>query len=133
MRTHGAARVGIGGPVGSGKTALVERLIPCLRARGIDLAVITNDLVTHEDAERLRRTELLAPGFRQGWRQAARLESVRVRDEIFHAVCMMESAICAALAKRERRREAGSPGKGSTTGRGPSGRSRQRTARRHEG
>jgi urease accessory protein len=61
MRTHGAARVGIGGPVGSGKTALVERLIPCLHARGIDLAVITNDLVTHEDAERLRRTELLAP------------------------------------------------------------------------
>jgi urease accessory protein len=61
MRTHGAARVGIGGPVGSGKTALVERLIPHLHARGIDLAVITNDLVTHEDAERLRRTELLAP------------------------------------------------------------------------
>jgi urease accessory protein len=61
MRTRGAARVGIGGPVGSGKTALVERLIPCLHARGIDLAVITNDLVTHEDAERLRRTQLLAP------------------------------------------------------------------------
>jgi urease accessory protein len=60
MRTQGAARVGIGGPVGSGKTALVERLIPCLHARGIDLAVITNDLVTHEDAERLRRTKLLA-------------------------------------------------------------------------
>jgi urease accessory protein len=61
MRGHGAARVGIGGPVGSGKTALVERLIPCLHERGIDLAVITNDLVTHEDAERLRRTRLLAP------------------------------------------------------------------------
>jgi urease accessory protein len=61
MRSQGAARVGIGGPVGSGKTALVERLIPCLHRRGIDLAVITNDLVTHEDAERLRRTQLLAP------------------------------------------------------------------------
>ena len=35
-----AARIGIGGPVGSGKTALIERLIPCLAARGVDLAVI---------------------------------------------------------------------------------------------
>jgi urease accessory protein len=58
---RGAARIGIGGPVGSGKTALVERLIPHLHARGVDLAVITNDLVTHEDAERLRRTRLLPP------------------------------------------------------------------------
>jgi urease accessory protein len=55
----GAARIGIGGPVGSGKTALLERLIPLLRGRGIELAVITNDLVTHEDAERLRRANLL--------------------------------------------------------------------------
>ena len=59
--TKGAARVGIGGPVGSGKTALVERLIPLLLARGVDLAVITNDLVTHEDAERLRRSGLIDP------------------------------------------------------------------------
>jgi urease accessory protein len=58
---RGAARVGVGGPVGSGKTALIERLIPALRGRGVDLAVITNDLVTHEDAERLRRTRLLEP------------------------------------------------------------------------
>lgn len=57
----GAARVGIGGPVGSGKTALLEALIPRLIQRGVDLAVITNDLVTHEDAERLRRAELLDP------------------------------------------------------------------------
>ena len=57
----GAARVGVGGPVGSGKTALVERLIPLLRAEGIDLAVITNDLVTKEDAERLRRSRLIDP------------------------------------------------------------------------
>lgn len=56
-----AARVGIGGPVGSGKTALVERLIPALMARGIDLAVITNDLVTAEDAERIRRSGLIDP------------------------------------------------------------------------
>jgi len=56
-----AARVGIGGPVGSGKTALVERLIPALAARGIELAVITNDLVTREDAERVRRSGLIDP------------------------------------------------------------------------
>jgi len=55
------ARVGIGGPVGSGKTALVERLIPGLHARGVDLAIITNDLVTQEDADRIRRSRLIAP------------------------------------------------------------------------
>ena len=55
------ARVGIGGPVGSGKTALVERLIPAFMDRGIELAVITNDLVTQEDAERIRRSHLIAP------------------------------------------------------------------------
>ncbi|CAO4140177.1 urease accessory protein UreG [Methylorubrum thiocyanatum] len=56
-----AARIGIGGPVGSGKTALIERLIPALQARGVDLAVVTNDLVTKEDAERLRRSGLIDP------------------------------------------------------------------------
>jgi urease accessory protein len=57
----GAARVGIGGPVGSGKTALVERLIPRLLERGTNLAVITNDLVTQEDAKRLRESRLISP------------------------------------------------------------------------
>ena len=56
-----AARVGVGGPVGSGKTALVERLIPALTARGVDLAIVTNDLVTKEDAERIRRSGLIDP------------------------------------------------------------------------
>ncbi|MBR0740669.1 urease accessory protein UreG [Bradyrhizobium liaoningense] len=56
-----AARVGIGGPVGSGKTALVECLIPALINRGIDIAVITNDLVTAEDADRIRRSGLIDP------------------------------------------------------------------------
>lgn len=60
-RGRGAARVGIGGPVGCGKTALVERLIPIFQARNIDIAVVTNDLVTQEDAERLRRSGLIAP------------------------------------------------------------------------
>jgi urease accessory protein len=57
----GAARVGIGGPVGSGKTALIEQLIPRLVQRGVQVAVVTNDLVTSEDAERLRHSGLIDP------------------------------------------------------------------------
>jgi urease accessory protein len=53
--------VGIGGPVGSGKTALIEALIPELQRRSVDFAVVTNDLVTKEDAERLRRSGLIDP------------------------------------------------------------------------
>lgn len=60
-KPRGAARVGVGGPVGSGKTALLEQLIPRFIARGTDIAVITNDLVTAEDAERIRRSGLIAP------------------------------------------------------------------------
>lgn len=57
----GPARVGIGGPVGSGKTALIEKLIPAFKHRNIEIGVITNDLVTKEDAERLRKSGLIAP------------------------------------------------------------------------
>lgn len=57
----GPARIGIGGPVGSGKTALIERLLPAFAARGINVAVITNDLVTREDAERVKRSGLIDP------------------------------------------------------------------------
>jgi urease accessory protein len=57
----GAARVGVGGPVGSGKTALLEQLIPRFMKRGTNIAVVTNDLVTKEDAERIRRSGLIAP------------------------------------------------------------------------
>jgi len=60
QRHPGAARVGIGGPVGSGKTALLEQLIPRFIARGTKIAVITNDLVTKEDAERIQRSGLIA-------------------------------------------------------------------------
>ena len=53
-------RIGVGGPVGSGKTALVETL--CLRLRDrYDLAVITNDIYTREDADFLTRRGALAP------------------------------------------------------------------------
>jgi urease accessory protein len=60
-RHPGAARVGIGGPVGSGKTALLEQLIPRFIQRGTNIAVITNDLVTREDAERVKRSGLIDP------------------------------------------------------------------------
>ena len=60
-KDHSPARVGIGGPVGSGKTALIERLLPMLAASDIEVAVVTNDLVTKEDAERIRRSGLIAP------------------------------------------------------------------------
>jgi urease accessory protein len=56
-----AARVGIGGPVGSGKTSLVERLVAAFGQRGVSVAVITNDLVTAEDAERVRHSGLIDP------------------------------------------------------------------------
>ncbi|MFJ5921714.1 urease accessory protein UreG [Kitasatospora sp. NPDC092948] len=49
-------RIGIGGPVGSGKTALIEALVPLLIARGHRPAVITNDIYTQEDAQHVRRT-----------------------------------------------------------------------------
>jgi urease accessory protein len=54
-----AARMGIGGPVGSGKTALLEYIVPLLREQGIEVAVITNDLLTKEDAERLKSSGIL--------------------------------------------------------------------------
>ncbi|HIC33838.1 MAG TPA: urease accessory protein UreG, partial [Gammaproteobacteria bacterium] len=54
-----ALRVGIGGPVGSGKTTLVEAL--CKRMRGdYEIAVVTNDIYTHEDAEMLVRSQALS-------------------------------------------------------------------------
>ncbi len=51
-------RVGVGGPVGSGKTALVDRLCKQLRDR-LDIAVVTNDIYTKEDAEFLIRSQAL--------------------------------------------------------------------------
>ena len=57
--THGPFRVGVGGPVGSGKTTLVEVLCKRLRDR-FDLFVITNDIYTHEDQLILTRSGALA-------------------------------------------------------------------------
>jgi urease accessory protein len=56
-------KVGIGGPVGSGKTALVERLVPLLQAAGRCPAVVANDIFTREDQKILQRAldGILAP------------------------------------------------------------------------
>ena len=56
--TNGPLRVGIGGPVGSGKTTLTEQLCRALAHR-CDMAVITNDIYTREDAEYLMRAQVL--------------------------------------------------------------------------
>ena len=53
-------RVGIGGPVGTGKTALMDALCKRLRER-YDIAAITNDIYTEEDAQFLTRSGALAP------------------------------------------------------------------------
>jgi urease accessory protein len=48
-------RVGIGGPVGSGKTMLIEQIVPILSAKGYKAGIISNDVVSKEDAERMRQ------------------------------------------------------------------------------
>ena len=55
-----AFRVGVAGPVGSGKTALVDALCKAMRDR-YNLAVVTNDIYTQEDAQFLVRSQALAP------------------------------------------------------------------------
>ncbi|ROP91249.1 urease accessory protein [Stella humosa] len=57
--SNGPLRVGVGGPVGSGKTALVDRLCKAMRDRW-NLAVVTNDIYTKEDAEFLTRSGALS-------------------------------------------------------------------------
>ncbi len=58
MTKGNALRVGIGGPVGSGKTALVEALCKKMRSQ-YEIAVVTNDIYTQEDAEFLIRSQAL--------------------------------------------------------------------------
>ena len=63
VRAPGIPRVGIGGPVGSGKTALIEALVPLLLAAGHRPVIVTNDIFTTEDAQHVRATlaGVLAP------------------------------------------------------------------------
>jgi urease accessory protein len=60
MQDEQVLRVGVGGPVGSGKTALVDALCKRMRER-YQIAVVTNDIYTREDAEFLVRSGALAP------------------------------------------------------------------------
>src|SRR5262244_3399517 len=57
---NGPLRVGVGGPVGSGKTALVDRLCKHMR-QTYEIAVVTNDIYTKEDAQFLTRSGALVP------------------------------------------------------------------------
>ena len=54
--TKKITRIGIGGPVGSGKTAIIEAIAPMLLELGIKVLIITNDVVTTEDAKHVQRT-----------------------------------------------------------------------------
>ena len=58
MTMHGPLRVGIGGPVGAGKTTLTEHLCRAIAHR-CSMAVITNDIYTREDADYLTRAQVL--------------------------------------------------------------------------
>jgi len=59
FRPNGPLRVGIGGPVGAGKTTLTEMLCRALASR-LSMAVVTNDIYTRDDAEALMRAQVLA-------------------------------------------------------------------------
>jgi len=56
MSSRRIPRLGIGGPVGSGKTMLIEQVVPRLSSRGYKAGIVSNDVVSREDAERMRRT-----------------------------------------------------------------------------
>ena len=56
MGYRDVAKVGLGGPVGSGKTAMVQRIVPELVDRGYEVGVIANDIMTQEDADVFRES-----------------------------------------------------------------------------
>ena len=58
IKKHSAVRIGIGGPVGAGKTSLTAAIVKDLRDR-FSVGVITNDIYTKEDAEALMRMQVL--------------------------------------------------------------------------
>lgn len=74
-------RIGIGGPVGSGKTALIEAITPKLLEKGHKVLIITNDIVTTEDAKHVRKT----------------LKGVLIEDKIIG----VETGACPHTAVRE--------------------------------
>jgi len=48
-------RIGIGGPVGCGKSMLIERVVPILAKKGYRISIISNDVISKEDADRMRQ------------------------------------------------------------------------------
>jgi urease accessory protein len=54
MKAKRIPRLGIGGPVGSGKTMLIEKIVPILASKGYKVGIISNDVVSREDADRMR-------------------------------------------------------------------------------
>ena len=48
-------RIGIGGPVGSGKSMLIERVVPILAKKNYRISIISNDVISQEDADRMRQ------------------------------------------------------------------------------
>jgi urease accessory protein len=83
-----AFTVGVGGPVGSGKTALVLALCRLLRDR-ISLGVVTNDIFTKEDAEFLTRNEAL-PGERIRAVETGGCPHAAIREDISHNLLSLE-------------------------------------------
>ncbi|NJC66902.1 urease accessory protein UreG [Planosporangium flavigriseum] len=75
------SRIGIGGPVGSGKTAVIEAMTPRLVEQGLKILVVTNDVVTTEDAKHVQRA----------------LQGVLVRERIVG----VETGACPHTAVRE--------------------------------
>ena len=85
-----AFTVGVGGPVGSGKTALVLALCRALRDR-ISLGVVTNDIFTREDAEFLVRNEAL-PRERIRAVETGGCPHAAIREDISHNLLALEHA-----------------------------------------
>lgn len=75
-------RIGIGGPVGSGKTALIEALVPKFVEAGRNVGVITNDIYTQEDAQHIRRElDGVIPGHKVVGVETGSCPHTAVRDD----------------------------------------------------
>ena len=92
-KSHSPLRVGIGGPVGSGKTALMDALCKTMRER-YDIAAITNDIYTKWDAEYLVRTGALPAG---------RIAGVETGGCPHTAICEDASINLAAVAEMRKK------------------------------
>ena len=87
----GRLHVGIGGPVGSGKTALVEALCRALSG-AVDLAAVTNDIYTREDAEFLIRRAVLPPDRVRGV-ETGGCPHAAVRDDVAVNVAAIDELV----------------------------------------